>query len=414
MENEAGSPAPNRLGEPSPLTFHLAAALAGYQGALLAAPRALDPRFPWAPHLRSAAAALGGEPDRLAVAQAIGTRLSEMIRGLEHWQRHPFRRSLADPPAIWARGGSRLLDFGDASGGGKPVLVVPSLINRAYILDLLPERSLLRWLASTGFRPYLLDWGDPGLPERDFDLEAYGADRLLPALDLVRARAGAPVSVLGYCMGGTLAAGLAARRPGSFVALATIGAPWRFEATAGIAGSLRAMLRAERPERAEALIDSLAEVFGYVPVLVLQTLFALINPMQAAVKFRRFARLDQESAAARHFVALEDWLADGVPMARGAAKDLLVEWQIRNRPARGEWHFLGGPVRLEAIRSPTLAFCGSSDSIAPPLLSRPLPEAISGARIVAPPTGHVGMIVGSAAPGQVWRPLAEFLHAHAG
>ena len=64
--------------------------------------------------------------------------------------------------------------------------------------------------------------------------------------------------------------------------------------------------------------------------------------MQAALKFQKLARLDPDGAAARHFVALEDWLSDGVPMPAGAAKDLLVGWQIRNRTANGRWRFLGG------------------------------------------------------------------------
>ena len=50
------------------------------------------------------------------------------------------------------------------------MLVVPSLINRPYILDLAPGRSLLRWLAAQGLRPLLMDWGTPGAAEAGFDL----------------------------------------------------------------------------------------------------------------------------------------------------------------------------------------------------------------------------------------------------
>lgn len=423
MTASAGDPLPqsdaaaHRIGEPSPLIFHMFAALIGYQQALLAAPKAHDDRFPWAPHLRDAARALDGEPDRLAVAREIGARLSTMVAGLERWQTHPYRRSLADPPVLWSRGSTRLLDYGQVRGAapeGRPLLVVPSLINRAYVLDLMPERTLLRWLAARGFRPLLLDWGEPGVAECGFGIAEYGSERLLPAMRALREGAGGPVPVLGYCMGGTLAAGLAARLPEDVAALVTIGAPWNFDAHTGLSGGLRAMLRAEGPERVEALLEALGEAFGAVPVLLLQTLFALVNPMQMTIKFQRFARLPAESRAARHFVALEDWVADGVPMATRAAIDLLVDWQIRNRIIRGGWSFLGGTVRADAIRAPTLAFCGQTDSIAPLPISRALPEAVPGARMIAPPTGHVGMVAGSAAPAQVWRPLADFLDAHRG
>lgn len=410
------SVAPHRVGQPSPLIFHLGAALSAYGQALLAAPRADSPSFPWAPELGVDRAALAGL-DRIEVAREIAARLEATLAGLEAWQRHPYRRSLAEPPALWRAGCSRLLDYGavePAGAAGPPVLVVPSLINRPYILDLAAGRSMLRWLAAFGLRPLLLDWGVPGPSEAGLDLGRYGAERLLPALREARRLAGRPVPVVGYCMGGTLAVGLAARAPEAVAALATIGAPWDFASTGGFAGGLRAMNRADGGRRAERILDGLGAAFGMVPVGVFQTLFALINPIQAALKFQKLARLDPDGPAARLFVAIEDWLADGVPMPVGAARDLLLGWQIRNQPAAGAWRFLGGPVEAARVSVPALVFCGASDNIAPPGLARPLAAALPAATRLSPATGHVGMIVGSAARAQVWRPLADFLASHAG
>jgi polyhydroxyalkanoate synthase len=408
------SRAPHRVGEPSPLIFHLTTALAAYGQAVLAAPRADSPRFPWADGLGAQAAELG-DLDQLEVAREAVARLRATVDGLELWQRHPCRRSLADPPALWAAGCSRLLDYGAApeaaNPAGPPILVVPSLINRAYVLDLVPGRSMLRWLAAQGFRPLLMDWGEPGPAEARFDLDAYGAERLLPALGVARRLAGGPVPVLGYCMGGTLAAGLAARRPAEVAALVTIGAPWDFSSARGVAGGIRAMLRADGIARAESLLDGLGEAFGQVPVSVFQTLFAMVNPIQASLKFQKLARLDPDGAAARLFVALEDWLADGVPMPASAAKDLLVGWHIRNLTATGGWRFLGGAVDPATITAPALIFAGQRDSIAPPPLARALGTAIPNARMIEPQTGHVGMVIGSLARPQVWRPIADFVAA---
>jgi polyhydroxyalkanoate synthase len=410
--------AAHRIGEPSPLIFHLGAALAAYAFALLAAPRSDSPDFPWADGLGADAAALGGDLDRVAIAREIAARLSATVRGLEIWQAHPYRRTLTDPPVLWEAGCSRLLDYGAApeaaAPGGPPVLVLPSLINRAYVLDLVPGRSMLRWLASQGLRPLLMDWGTPGHAEAGLGLGDYGRERLLPALAQARALAGGPVPVMGYCMGGTLAVGLAARRPADVSALVTIGAPWDFASTRGIAGAVRALIRAQGAARAEQLLDALGAAFGLVPVSLFQMVFALVNPMQASLKFQKLARLDPCGAAARIFVALEDWLADGVPMPAEAAKDLLVGWHIRNLTAAGEWRFLGGPVDPRLIAAPALLFCGERDTIAPPALARPLAATLPNATTLRPHTGHVGMIVGSAARAQVWRPVAEFLSAHRG
>lgn len=405
-----------RLGEPSPLIFHLSAALAGYAQALMAAPRASEPGFPWAPPFAEEAARLGPALDQAAVAAEIGARLSATVRGMEAWQTHPYRRAMVDPPALWSDSGSRLLDYGQApeatDPGGPPVLVVPSLINRAYVLDLMPGASMMRGLAALGLRPTLLDWGAPGPREAGFSLDDYGARRLAPALAALEAATGRRPALVGYCMGGAIAAGFAARRPGAVSALGVIGAPWDFASTRGTAGGLRAMLRAEGPLKVERRLDAMAQAFGLVPVSLFQWLFALVNPMQAALKFQKLSRLDPDSAAARHFVALEDWLADGTPMALRAARTVLIDWQIRNLTAKGLWRFLDGSVDPRAIRIPTIAFCGQRDSIAPPALTHALPQAIRGARIETPRTGHVGMIIGSAGRTQVWRPLADFVKAH--
>ncbi|MBC7801508.1 MAG: alpha/beta hydrolase, partial [Gemmatimonadaceae bacterium] len=125
-----------------------------------------------------------------------------LIAGIAAYRRHPWQRNLPDPACLWQEGGSRLLDFGPP--GAPPVLFVPSLVNRAYVLDIAPGRSMMRWLAAHGVRPLLLDWGWPGSVERGFTLSDYIAGRLLRAVSAV-----GPAVLAGYCMGGLLAAAAA-------------------------------------------------------------------------------------------------------------------------------------------------------------------------------------------------------------
>ncbi|MSU88182.1 alpha/beta fold hydrolase [Rhodobacteraceae bacterium 2CG4] len=327
-----------------------------------------------------------------------------MLRGIERWQRHPYRRAVAEPPAVWADGSSRLLDYGATPGATAPtgpvVLVVPSLINRAYVLDLTPRTSFLRALAAAGLRPLLLDWGVPGRAEARFDLEDYAARRLRPALAAAARAGGGPPALLGYCMGGTLAA-LQAMRDPHLRALVTIGAPWDFDAARGAPFAVRAAARQYGAARLRLQIRALADAFGLVPVTVFQHLFAMVDPIMAARKFRRFAALPEGGARAELFVALEDWLADGVPMAGPAAETLLVDWHLENslRGARG---------RPSAV-PPALIVTGTGDSIAQLPAAGALVRALPGARQLRPTLGHVGMITGAHAPREVWQPVVEFL-----
>ncbi len=396
------APASHRLGQPSPLPFHLGTAALAYAQALQLAPLAGSGAVPLHDDL--------GCPDlkpldpRAVLGEALD-RLDAMLDGIEAWQRHPFRRLEPDLPVVWRDGSSRLLAYG---GTGPPVLVLPSLINRAYILDLLPGRSMLRALAASGLRPYLLDWGEPGEAEWTFGLDSYASRRLLPALAAVSVHAGAPPVLMGYCMGGTLAAGLAALGPG-ITGLVTIGAPWRFTGGRGVAAQMRLAARAYGIGRIETALAQLVEVFGLVPVEILQGLFAAINPIQAARKFRRFAAMDPDSDAARVFVALEDWLADGVPLAGPLAADVMVDWQLRDSPAEGRWRLMGERVNPGRIAVPSLVVTGTADRIAPPAEAGPLAATITDAAHLSVPLGHVAMVAGSKAEETVWRPIGEFI-----
>lgn len=410
---EAEAPTPDRRGLPSPLLIHLAAASSHYAHALSLAAGAEDPRFPWLANLRAEGRAAGrglaqaGEEGRVAAGLEAARRLREMIAGIERYQAWPSARTLEDPPTVWSEGSSRLLDYGRT--GDPVVLVTPSLVNRAYVLDLHPARSLLRWLATQGFRPLLLEWGPPGARERDFDLSAYLRERMIPAAEAAAALNGGPPAGLGYCMGGAFAAALAARRRDLCGRLALIGAPWDFSRLQGLGAAIAGLAAKEDPRTVEARLLALGEALGAVPVDLLQLVFAALDPTLALRKFRRFAALPDGSLEAELFVATEDWLNDGVAMAAPAAAEIAVGWYMRNLTAEGEWLLDGEPVVPEAVEAPTLAFCSSEDRIAPPACAEALPRAIPGARLRRPRTGHVGMIVGSRARKEVWEPLARFL-----
>jgi len=366
------------------------------------------PHFEWQPELVEQAASVG-DLDPSLLYRAASDRVASMLSGLEKWQAHTYRRTVIEPPVIWSDGSTRLLDFGDTPEAtnptGPPVLVVPSLINRAYILDLNENCSLLRFLAAQGLRPLLLDWGTPSDAERGFDLNSYVTKRLLPTLEFSRGLSDKPIGMLGYCMGGTLAAGVLSLQNAGVGAFATIGSPWDFSASKGVTDALRTM--AIGPKASEMLED-IGQTFGMIPTEFFQQLFALINPMQAAVKFRKLDGMDMNSPAANHFVAIEDWLADGVPLVTQTAKDVLIDWNLNNSTARGKWKLQGKPVDLSVIQQPTLNVCGLRDSITQFDVATAMAKVIPKAELLMPDAGHVGMIVGSKAKNTVWNPVSEF------
>ena len=373
------SPGPMRRRGPRPLPLHL-----------LIARAASD-----APDDRSRPAAEGSEMPQVAPVAEPLTLDRAFIAGIAAYRRHPWSRDLPEPDIVWREGGSRLLDFG---GTGRIVVFVPSLINRAHILDLTRQRSLMRWLAGRGVRPLLLDWGWPGEAERRFTLTDYVAGRLERAVCSLPQ----PAVLAGYCMGGLLAVAAAQRRPERVEGLALLATPWDFHAADGeLARSLAAALPGLEP---------ILVATGTLPVDVLQGLFASLGGAAVATRYRGFARVDPGSDRARQFVALEDWLNDGVPLAAPVARECLAGWYGANAPARGTWRIAGDTVRPEALRCATLVVLPSRDRIVPPPSAKALAERMVGAEILQVPGGHVGMIVGADAEPGLWTPLLRWLH----
>lgn len=348
------------------------------------------------------------EPDPVRLAEAVDReyrrRLDEMLTGLERYRRHPHRRRLHDPPAVWREGSTALRRYeppaGASAGPGRPVLVVPSLVNRAYILDLSEDCSLMRWLAERGVRPYLVDWGAPEEAEFGFGLADYIA-RLDRAFEFVCAEAGGRAPVIGYCMGGLLAMALAVRRPERTERLALLAMPWDFHA--GRADHGAAM------QAALMNLEPVMQTLGYLPVDCLQAMFASLDPFLAFAKFRRFAAMPEGTKAAERFVAVEDWLNDGVPLAAPVARECLRDWYVANAPHALAWRVENRIVDPADYPGEALVVVPQRDRIVPPDSARAVIDRLKDVRVIHPNAGHIGMIAGHREGSEMWERLAGFL-----
>jgi polyhydroxyalkanoate synthase len=308
------------------------------------------------------------------------------LAGLAAYQAAPREAVRRPRRAFRRRGRARLIDYG---GTGRPVVVVPSLINPPTILDLSPDHSLMRWLARAGYRALMLDWGAPTAAERAMSVGGHVRDLLVPMLR----RLDTPPVLVGYCLGGTMA--MAAAQLAPVAALALVAAPWRF---AGYGEDARAEM--------EALWSAAApgcERLGLVPMEVLQTGFWRLDPARTIAKYIAFAGMAPNSDAARAFVRLEDWANAGAPLSFGAGREIFDDFVAADVTGRGRWIVGGRAVTPDALPCPAAEFVSLTDRIVPAATAAGLAPRVETA------AGHVGMMVGGRAPSYLWQPLSDWI-----
>lgn len=315
-------------------------------------------------------------------------RRAAALAGLAAYQAARRPRARRPMPVVARAGRAVLRDYG---GNGPPVVFVPSLINPPVVLDMPHGRSLLRWLSRRGVRPLLVDWGEPTPGDREEDAAQHIEDTLIPLLRSI----GEPPIVAGYCLGGTMALAAAAATP--MRGLALIAAPWRFSGFGAEAlGRIDALWHEAQPT---------CERIGLVPMEVLQSGFWQLDPARTIAKYERFGRLDPASAAAKQFVAMEDWANAGAPLTYAAGRQMFDDLFSADLPGRGRWRVAGTVADPAALPCPAIEFVSLTDRIVPAASS----AGLANRRELR--LGHVGMVVGGSARQSLWQPLADWLVA---
>jgi polyhydroxyalkanoate synthase len=314
-------------------------------------------------------------------------RLEQALAGLRRYQAAPPAPPRVLGPVVAQQGAATLRDLG--AGAGRPVVLVPSLINPPDILDLSPGNSLIHALADAGLRPLLVDWG----ATEAHGLEATVTERLAP---LVR-ELGVPVAMVGYCLGGTLAVAAATLLGDGVSRMALLATPWHFSGYGA----------AERAGLADwwTAVGPLADQLGSVPMDVLQPAFWALDPDALAEKYARFST---SAASDEAFVRLEDWANGGSPLSLAAMNDLAETLFADDASGQNRWTIGGERIDPRALACPILDVVATRDRIVPATAALTSNGPGTPLHIDA---GHVGMVAGRRAPELLWKPLATWLLA---
>jgi polyhydroxyalkanoate synthase len=287
-----------------------------------------------------------------------------------------------------------------------PVLLVPSLINRHYVLDLLPGRSLIEFLVEQGHDVYAIDWGTPGDEDRYLTFDTFCDRYLARAIRRTTKIAGAErVNLLGYCLGGTLTAIHAALRPERIASLVALAAPIRFHTD-----SMLSIWTRTRSFDVSALVQA----FGNVPWPLMQASFHLLKPTLNLQKAVQLLDRAEDEDFMEGFLAVETWSNDNVSFPGLAYEKYIEELYRKDALVKGELRISGERVELSAIRCPTLAVTFEHDHIVPKESAQVLLERIGtdGRKLLHLNGGHVGAVVSRRARQGLWSALSEWFILH--
>ncbi|MBI2389379.1 MAG: alpha/beta fold hydrolase [Deltaproteobacteria bacterium] len=286
-----------------------------------------------------------------------------------------------------------------------PVLLVPSLINRHYVLDLMPGKSFTEHLVAQGYDVFCIDWGTPGPEDRFLSFDEIVDGYLGRALRLSARTAGAPnAHALGYCMGGLMTAIHATAHPERFASMVAVAAPVTFDDP----GLLSRWSRTPTFD-----VDALVKAFGNVPWQLMQSAFHLLRPTLNLSKTVHLLDRAWDDEFLDGFLALETWGNDNVSFPGEAYRRYIEDLYRGNQLAAGTFSFAGKPARLEAITCPTLAITFEHDNIVPWQSAKLLVDRVSSPdkQWLHLHGGHVGAMVSRAAAKALWPQLVQYFAA---
>jgi len=288
-----------------------------------------------------------------------------------------------------------------------PILLIYALINRSYVLDLMPGNSLVEYLTQKGFDVYMLDWGTPGEEDKHLTFDNYVLDYIPRAIKKVLSCSHAKdITLLGFCMGGTMTAMYASLFPDKPLKnLILLTAPTDF--TPEKMGLYGLMTSAEYLNP-----DLLVDAFGNIPADLVDTGNRLVKPVTNYVGtyVTMWDRIMHDKPM-QTWLAMNKWVNDGVPFAGGTFIQWIREFYQQNKLVKGEIKLRGRRVDLSRITCPVLNIAGTKDHICS------LPQSEATMRLISSQdkeflvldAGHIGLLTGGDAKKRLWPKLYAWL-----
>jgi polyhydroxyalkanoate synthase subunit PhaC len=288
-----------------------------------------------------------------------------------------------------------------------PILLVFALMNRPYILDLRPGHSFVEFMIQHGYDVYLLDWGAPGIEDKNLKFDDYTLEYMPRAIRRMKEVSGSSeFSLLGWCIGAILTTIYAALRPDDGLRnLILLTAPLDFSKKENITF-------ARWVDERYFDVDKVLGMFGNMPPEMIEYGAKALKPVENYIGnyLRLWDNLDNPQVIdAWH--AMNTWVTDNISLAGGAFRQLVVDLYRNDRLMQGTLTIRGEQVNLSHLRANLLTVIADADHITPPCQSESVMVKVGSTDKTALriPGGHIGIMAGSGASKRTWPQIDQWL-----
>jgi len=285
-----------------------------------------------------------------------------------------------------------------------PVLIVYALVNRQYMLDLQPDRSMIRNLLNLGLDVFIIDWGYPTKADMYLGLDDYINGYIDNCVDAVKAAAHSDqVNLMGICQGGTFSAIYSALNPEKVKNLVTLVAPIDFSTNEGLLFNWSKHLN----------IDALVDSYRIIPGDFLNSGFLMLMPFSLNIrKYVDMLDVMEDKEKLLNFLRMEKWIFDSPGQAGACLRQFIKDCYQDNKLVKGELEIGGQRVDLGNITMPLLNIYASADHLVPPAATKPLNDLVGtqDKTLYEFKGGHIGVFVGSKSQKELAPAIAKWLH----
>ncbi|GAB4124468.1 MAG: class III poly(R)-hydroxyalkanoic acid synthase subunit PhaC [Raineya sp.] len=284
-----------------------------------------------------------------------------------------------------------------------PLLISYALVNKQDMMDLQPDKSVIRKFLNLGLDVYIIDWGYVTRADRYTSMDDYINGYIDGCVNYIRqTHQIQKINLLGVCQGGTFSTIYASINPDKIKNLIVMVAPIDFSNKEGLLFQWATYLDVDK------MIENNG---GIMPGELLNVGFDMLKPMSKLRKYTSVIDMMDDEAKLMNFLRMEKWVANSPDQAGECFKQFIKDLYQENKLIKGELVVGKHKVNLKNLTMPILNIYAEADHLVPPPCSIPLEKHVGSKDVKTYkfPGGHIGVFVGARSQNELSPTIVNWL-----